>query len=314
MTVHVGTTPVRAVHVGTTPVRSIYVGTERVFSSALEAPTITSARQSGTSLTVTWEPVSGASGYQADYDQWLHSAWEDVSADVDVTATTWTTVVTRDRQHRVRVRAVDSAGAGPWSPWLEVDHPGLAVPPAPSGLTLAASHQRLRAAWTAEPTATRYTLRWRVRGGAWTVVAVDGSEHSADLAGLDNDATHDAQVRGGNAAGEGVWSATASESPAPQVLARPRITTVADHLDRTGFAWQTTTSWDDVPHAETYEARWRRRRAGEEDWGRWLTRAQTSPLVLPWGSGVTQVEVEVRAVADGWTTSGWSDTTRSDEP
>ena len=99
-------------------------------------------------------------------------------------------------------------------------------PAKPTGLTLTAGHEKLTASWTA-PTATggsaitRYDVEWKTAAQTWKEAATAGQSATAaadaathEITGLTNDTEYTVRVRAVNGAGNGPWSAEASETPA----------------------------------------------------------------------------------------------------
>ena len=117
----------------------------------------------------------------------------------------------------VRVRAVNTAGAGAWSPTVSLQRDdGVAAPSAPTGL---AGMPRRPAIidWVWAPgadngaVASSYLVQWRQAGQAWSstreaVVSVPFHR----VPGLDVSVDHEARVRATNTGGTGFWSSTAT--------------------------------------------------------------------------------------------------------
>ena len=128
-------------------------------------------------------------------------------------------------RYDVQVRAVNSSGGGPWS---ETVVGSVAAPPgAPTSVELTPADEGLVVAW--DPPASdggadiqRYDIRhtrsdasddtWIGSTGAWR--SGDGDTR-ASVTNLTNGVQYGVQVRAANAAGDGPWSATSSDTPAP---------------------------------------------------------------------------------------------------
>lgn len=102
---------------------------------------------------------------------------------------------------RRMLRAVRTAGTPPT---------GGAAPGAVTGLAnTSATASTLSMSWTAESASTYYELRYSLAGaGAWTTYADTFTTTSGTISGLTASTSYDVQVRGGNGAGTGDWSAS----------------------------------------------------------------------------------------------------------
>ena len=99
----------------------------------------------------------------------------------------------------VRIDVTDNTGERPLKP----DPPAVQA--------TAGSFTSLDVSWTApdntgRPPIAGYDLRYRVAGGAWSDGPRDVPGTAASIAGLAEDTAYEAQVRAGNADGEGPWS------------------------------------------------------------------------------------------------------------
>ena len=154
------------------------------------------------------------------------------------------TVATNNRPYRVRVRAVNSAGNGPWA-FVRGTPREPGTPAAPTGLTVSAGNGRLDLSWTAPAgTVTGYDVHYTSApktgaggvtdfeaaqsGGAlasgWWLAASRGTETSPPTAtqaitGLTNNIEHRVRVRAKNAQGTGVWLHQTATPAAPVVAA-----------------------------------------------------------------------------------------------
>ena len=98
-------------------------------------------------------------------------------------------------------------------------------PAKPTGLTLTAGNETLTAAWTAPANGgsaiTRYDVEWKTASQTWAQAATAGQSDTAaadatghEITGLTNNTEYTVRVRAVNGAGNGPWSAEASETPA----------------------------------------------------------------------------------------------------
>ena len=96
--------------------------------------------------------------------------------------------------------------------------------PAAPVVTLTAGNEKLTAAWTAPANGgnaiTGYDVEWKTAAQTWAEAATAGQSATAaadatghEITGLTNDTEYTVRVRAKNAAGDGPWSAEASETP-----------------------------------------------------------------------------------------------------
>ena len=200
-------------------------------------PTGASASQSGTSLTVNWTAPtdsggSAITGYDLRYirSDASHGNWMVRSAVATSDASPFTlTGLETDVQYDLQVRAVNSAGAGPWSDTFISIKPD-AVPAAPASTSVSAGHVRLHVTWGRPNTGSavveaydvrsirsdatdRADIRWDVVDPAWS--SGDGALRYT-IGSLTNGVSYDVQVRATNATGDGPWSALTTGTPAVQ--------------------------------------------------------------------------------------------------
>ena len=138
--------------------------------------------------------------------------------------------LTNGVEYDVRMRAVNAAGNGPWS--STVSATPLTVPGRPgSTIMVTPGDETLTVAWSAPSDdggagVTGYDLRHIPSGAAdkadpnWTVETGVGSSTSLqyNITGLTNGMEYDVQVRAVNAAGDGSWSSTHTETPVTSEL------------------------------------------------------------------------------------------------
>ena len=96
--------------------------------------------------------------------------------------------------------------------------------PAAPVVTLTAGNEKLTAVWAAPANGgsaiTGYDVEWKTAAQTWAEAATAGQSDTAgadaathDITGLTNDTEYTVRVRAGNDAGDGPWSAEASETP-----------------------------------------------------------------------------------------------------
>ena len=108
--------------------------------------------------------------------------------------------------------------------------PPASVPSAPSPPTLRAGNGRLEVSWSAPADngapINDYDVQYRPSGGIWSELNGQFLERRATIPDLANGTSYEVQVRAGNSAGEGAWSASAVATPAsaPSRPAAPALT------------------------------------------------------------------------------------------
>ena len=207
------------------------------------APSVTPVTPGTGSLTVAWRaPLQPGGAAITAYD--LRHIRSDASSKANgnwtVASRVWSgagalghtlTGLTGGTRYDVQVRAVNSAGEGPWSatrtgtPIVE-----LTVPGAPIFVSAIPGAGSLSVAWSVPPddggsAVTSYDVR-HIRSDApnkadanWTVTTrgpfgVGAPGHR--LSGLTSGTRYDVQIRAVNAVGEGPWSATSTGTPLVQ--------------------------------------------------------------------------------------------------
>lgn len=192
----------------------------------LTAPTNVQATVSGTSITVSWSPVSGATGYQV------------VRNGVVVNSTTSPLVLTgmTAGTHNIQVRALATGSTGPLSSEVNATI-GINTP---ANFNATVTGQTMALSWSAVTGASSYDVRYRVGTGAWTSKEVTGT--STSLTGLPHNVyTVEVASKGGT-----VTSPYASLSRA--VLATPGAPTVTQ-----ASATVMKVDWTKVANATNYD-------------------------------------------------------------
>lgn len=119
-------------------------------------------------------------------------------------------------EYSVRVRAVNAAGAGPWSdPVVQL---AAVVPYAPTNLDSIAGDTELSLSWDA-PTndggsaITEYIIRYTPDGQSPVTVETNSTSTSFTLTGLTNDTLYTIEVAAINIIGTGSYSTSTSDTP-----------------------------------------------------------------------------------------------------
>ena len=170
-------------------------------------------------------------GHELRHRQVGAARWTTVSLGSNA-STHAVTGLTNGTLYELQVRAVTEPGGGQWSARVEAAPRDPDAPGPPGNLAVSSDNQQLDLQWeppsdTGAQPITAYDVRYRVRGGPWTVVdnALSGNQirPGRDLAyrigdrrndmGLTNHLVYDVQVRAVSSAGDGAWSATAVGTP-----------------------------------------------------------------------------------------------------
>ena len=127
--------------------------------------------------------------------------------------------------------------------------PAASAPSAPSAPRLTAGDGQLVVSWTAPSDSGAaiddYDVRYRPAGGSWTELpdAVKSTATTATITGLTNGTTYEVQVRAGNSAGDGVWSASATGTPVA-ATSQDRAALVEFYNATNGANWNNNTNWN----------------------------------------------------------------------
>lgn len=172
----------------------------------LAGPTLTVAPPppGSTSVTLSWNAIDGATGYQVVKQDTSVGTWSD---EIEVSGTTYTdTDVMAGKTYGYYVRAVEGDTEGTWSNYRSVEIPGGTSAPTtvrtltvtPSGLTT------MTLSWDADSAATHYDLRYWT-GSMWDRIGGDLTTTTYEHTGLTSGETYFYIVRGVNAGGNGPW-------------------------------------------------------------------------------------------------------------
>ena len=154
-------------------------------------------------------------------------------------------------RYYVAVRAVNDAGAGPWSESFATATKAEA-PGAPTITGVVSGNTAVTVSWAAPgddgaAEITAYDLRyietsadetveggWRVTEGVWT--SGSGGEYEYELGGLETDVGYDVEVRAVNSVGDGPWSDTAMQAPR-EVPGAPTVDSVTAGRQALTVGW-----------------------------------------------------------------------------
>jgi fibronectin type 3 domain-containing protein len=194
-------------------------------------------------VTVTWDPVPGASQYSVYRSTAAAGPWSFVGGGVGFS--TQATGLVNGTTYYFVVQA-----AGPTTPWSANSASASAtasasLPLAPTNLIrLGGGNGEITFGWTPSAGATGYHV-YRRAGGAWSPLGMSATNDAYD-AGLTNGVTYSYAVAAVNAAGEGAW--TNAFTAAPADVAPPAPSGVAAHPGNGAV----TITWAPVPGASGY--------------------------------------------------------------
>ena len=208
---------------------------------AVSPTNLVAATVSETQIDLTWDPVTGATGYILKRSDTLGGPYTEVG--IPVTSTNMSdTGLTAGSLYFYVVSAVNSGGESVDSGEIEV----LTIPDGPTGLTAsAASASRVDLSWDTVPGAVSYELkRSAIVGGPYTTVATGVATTGTGDSGLSAGTNYYYVVIAVNSGGKSVASAEVSVLTKP---ANPVGLTIA-----AASASQLDLSWHAVPGAIGY--------------------------------------------------------------
>ena len=203
--------------------------------------------------------------------------------------------LTNGTTYTLRVRAVSSGGAGPWSSTV-TGTPKATVPDAPV-IEVEKGNTRLEVSWTAPASngsaITGYTVQWTTDDEPWSSSSpqrtVTGT--TASITGLTNGTKYFVRVRATNGAGDSDWSIDGSGTPSavPDAPAGLVIRTWDRFLT---FGW--TAPEDNGSDITGYTVQWK---SGSEKFGAGNREHTTTKTQHSWGALVngTTYTYRVRA-------------------
>ena len=241
-------------------------------------------------LVVSWQAASGNGAPIDDYELQYRpegGSWRGRFVDARSTGAT-ITGLDNGTTYEVRVRAVNSVGAGDWSP-IGRGTP-VAAASAPTALTVTAGDEQLVVNWQAPAddgaAIESYEVEHRREGGSWE--RQTSTATTVTITGLDNGTTYEVRVRAVNSVGVGDWSPIGRGTPVAAASA-PTALTVTAGDGQLVVSWQAPA--DDGAAIESYEVEHRR------EGGSWERQTSTATTVTITGlDNGTTYEVRVRAV------------------
>jgi len=185
-----------------------------------------------TTVTLSWDAVTGATGYQVVKQDRAVGTW---SAPIDVSGTSYTDPDSvAGGTYGYYVRAVEGTTEGAWSTYVEVPVPGGTAPTPPTTvLTLtptASGLTTINLSWTADPLADHYDLRYWT-GTEWERIGGDIQTNSYTHEDLTSGSRYFYIVRAVNDDGNGPWQS--QPYPSAQLAATTTVPQLMlEHLSR----------------------------------------------------------------------------------
>ena len=173
-------------------------------------------------LVVTWTAPASTGGRPVLYYDVQHTSDDSTWVVDDTTASTSTTIanLANGTSYRIRVRAVNVLGAGPWASSATTYAPRtLTVPAAPRSLSTSAGNASLSVAWAAPiddggRPITSYAVETSTDDSTWiprgTVAGL-----ATTITGLVNGQAYGVRVAATSTEGTGAWTATTGTPQAP---------------------------------------------------------------------------------------------------
>jgi fibronectin type 3 domain-containing protein/regulation of enolase protein 1 (concanavalin A-like superfamily) len=221
--------------------RAFSAGEIATLATVLPAPTGLAATAGTGQVALSWNSVSGASGYNVKRATTSGGPYTTIKTDLASTSFTDTTPVNGTTYYYV-VSATNLGGESPNS--TEASATPLAPPAIPAGLTALAGDGTISLDWTASTGATSYNVkRATTPGGPYTTLASGVTGTSYDDNDLPSGATYYYVVSGVNAVAE---SANSTEASATTIPAAPT------GLTTTPGNGQVTLSWNAAAGASGY--------------------------------------------------------------
>ena len=288
------------------------------------APTVTAG---DSQLTVTWTAPSDngsaitqydvyycdntdTSSPCSDDDNWSDSGHSDTTLTIDITG------LTNGTAYKVRVRAVNDNGDGPWSNSTTATPAGK--PSAPDNLEFVSGGGYLTISWNTTSngsTISGHQIRYCNTNDSdkdcssdyddWTTVSVSGTTTSKKITGLTNGDNYEMQVRANSNQGYSDWSF--SNTGMPGAPAKPTLGTLTAGDDQFTANWTAGSSNGDP--ITYFEVSYCNETNSDCASGIWNTESQWDPsilsLTISYLEDATKYKVRVRA-ANGRGEGEWS--------
>ncbi len=195
-------------------------------STLLGMPTNVKATATSTSITVTWDEIEGATGYDILVDGEI--------MDHGQSTTYLHTDLEPNTLHIYRIRAKSGEYTGEWSEAITI----FTIVGIPTNIDIYITSDEIYVSWNSVNGATAYDI------GIDDKIIDNGSKTSHTHAGLDPNEEHQYRVRAKNENGTGEWSPFVSQITAPEV---------PTNLKATATTASITVTWDTVSGATGYD-------------------------------------------------------------
>ena len=269
-------------------------------SQVPDKPDAPSVDAGDASLSLSWTAPGSDSAAVTRYDvQYKKSADADwiTHAHTGAAVTASITGLDNNSEYQARIRAANPMGDSGWSDAATGTPQAAAAPNAPSP-TLTAGDTRIRVDWNApsdnRAAITDYDVQYRQgSSGSWVPLSYVGTARVATISGLNNDNSHQVQVRATNSAGTGAWSTAVSATPkAPAAPSAPGAPTLTAHAYRIAVSWNAPADTG-TSAVFDYDVQYRQGSSGDWSWQYHegaITSSAISSLL-----GSTSYQVRVRA-------------------
>ena len=205
-------------------------------SPALSAPTGLTATPTDTSIALTWDSVTNATGYTI---QW-HGPGGSFSSSNESSSTiaeNTITGLTHSTAYEIRVRGTAPGFTGEWAEVTSTTTATANVPSAPGNPTLTVGDGQLGVSWNAPADngspISDYDVNYREgSSGGWSDHPHTGTSTSTTITSLTNGQSYQVRVRAVNAIGNSAWSGSSSAEPVGGTTTTPTLT--ASNLFPTG--------------------------------------------------------------------------------
>lgn len=196
-------------------------------TTAPKAPTGISATSTGSTITVSWNKVTGATGYIIQFN----------NSDMHTIGTANTfTGLKSNTSYTYRICSKSPDGSGSYSAAKSIKTLPQ-VPAAPANITKASTEDSVTVSWGAVSGATGYDVLFN--NAVYPVTAT-----SKSFSGLLPNTSYTYQVRGKNADGAGAYSTAQTVRTTPKAPSAPKVTLSENSA---------TISWGAVPGATSYD-------------------------------------------------------------
>ena len=202
-----------------------------------DAPTNLSVTISGTTASLDWDDVTGATGYAYRYKLSTAETWGDAVGVSSSSASV--SGLSAGLTYDFQVNVTTGDGTSDWTSSVQ----GTLIPDIPTGLASGAvSSTTITFDWDDMPGATSYGYQYRETDGSWeTEQTTDTS--LAVITSLDTETAYEIQVRATNSAGASQWSSALNVTTASLQDIYLRPTGLAVTPVGTTPAFDSTGSW-----------------------------------------------------------------------